>query len=161
MELYKSYTDVEIISKLLNAVTQLHIYHFQSKSYSQHVALGVYDDISEKLDELCETIQGKTKSILKGYKTYPLLEDDNPIKFLEDLKMCLESYRKKLKSPDWDNIDNQVQVLVDVIETVIYKLNFLKWKRNCYFYLFLCHLVQKIHIDVKDCLKKIYSLKVK
>lgn len=86
------------------------------------MALGVYDDINEKLDELCETIQGKTKSILKGYKSYPLLEDDNPIKFLEDLKMCLESYRKKLKSPDWDNVDNQVQVLVDLIETTIYKL---------------------------------------
>lgn len=126
MELYKSYTDVEIISKLLNSVTQLHIYHFQTRKYSDHMALGVYDDISGKLDELCETIQGKTKSILKGYKSYPLLEDDNPIKFLEDLKMCLESYRKKLKSPDWDNVDNQVQVLVEIIEKTIYKLTFLK-----------------------------------
>jgi len=126
MELYKSYTDVEIISKLLHSTLQLHIYHFQSKSYSQHVALGVYDDISGKLDELCETIQGKTKSILKGYKSYPFLEDDNPIKFLEDLKMCLESYRKKLKSPEYDNIDNQVQTIVDVVESVIYKLTFLK-----------------------------------
>lgn len=126
MELYKTYTDVEIISKLLHAVSQIHIYHLNSKSYSQHMALGVYDEITSKLDELAETIQGKTKSILKGYKAYPFVEDDSPIKFLEDLKICLESYRKKLKSPDWDNVDNQVQVLVEIIEKTIYKLTFLK-----------------------------------
>jgi len=32
MELYKSYTDVEIISKLLHASSQIHIYHLSSKS---------------------------------------------------------------------------------------------------------------------------------
>lgn len=126
MELYKSYTDVEIISKLLHASSQIHIYHLQSKSYAQHMALGIYDEVTSKLDELAETIQGKTKSILKGYKPYPFVEDDNPIKFLEDLKMCLESYRKKLKSPEYDNIDNQVQTIVDLIESCIYKLTFLK-----------------------------------
>lgn len=121
-----NYTDVEIISKLLGAVSQLHIYHFQSNSYSQHVALGVYDEIGDKLDELAETIQGKTKTILKGYKVYPYLEDNNPIKFLEDLNYCLETYRVNLKTPSWDNINNQVQVIQDLIQVAIYKLTFLK-----------------------------------
>ena len=126
MELIKSYTDVEIISKLIHAASQIHIYHLSSKSYAQHMALGIYTDITSKVDELAETIQGKTKSILKGYKAYPFVEDESPIKFLEDLKMCLESYRKKLKTPEYDNIDNQVQVLVEIIESCIYKLTFLK-----------------------------------
>jgi len=121
-----NYTDVEIISKLLGAVSQLHIYHFQSNSYSQHVALGVYREIEDKLDELAETIQGKTKSILKGYKVYPYLEDSNPVKFLEELNTCLETYRIKLETPLWDNINNQIQVIQDLIQVAIYKLTFLK-----------------------------------
>jgi len=122
----ETYTDVEIISKLLGAVSQLHIYHFQSKFYSQHIALGVYSEIEDKLDELTETIQGKTKTILKGYKTYLFLEDDNPIKFLEGLNSCLESYRTNLKTPSWDNVNNQIQVIQDLIQITIYKLTFLK-----------------------------------
>ena len=126
MELSKSYTDVEIISKLLHARTQLHIYHLQTKSYAEHIALGeIYDSILDKADTLAETIQGKNKAILKGYKSYPFVEDNNPIKFLTDTKMCLEEYRVKLKSPVYDNIDNQVQTIVDDIESAIYKLTFL------------------------------------
>lgn len=130
MELYKSYTDVEIISKLFHARTQLHILHLQmvgNGSYAAHKALNeLYSGIADKTDELAETLQGKTKSILKGYKSYPFVEDGNPIKFLDELKICLESYRKKLKSPEYDNIDNQVQVIIDSIEQSQYKLIFLK-----------------------------------
>ncbi len=127
MELQRGYTDVEIISKLFSARTQLHIYHLQALSYSSHVALNeIYDELLDKIDTLAETIQGKNKAILKGYKSYPFLEDGNPIKFIEDLKYCLEIYRTKLKSPSWDNINNQIQTLVDSLEQTQYKLNFLK-----------------------------------
>lgn len=126
MELVKKYTDIEIVSKLFHARTQIHIYHLQTKSFAQHKALNeAYDDILDKTDELAETIQGKTKSLLKGYKSYPFVEDNNPIKFLTELKMCLEEYRVKLKT-DWDNIDNQIQTIIDTIESTIYKLTFLE-----------------------------------
>ena len=123
---YDNYTDVEIISKLLGAVSQLRIYHFQSNSYAEHVALEVYKEIGDKLDGLAKTIQGKKKASLRGYKSYPYLEDDNPIKFLEELNYCLESYRVKLKTPLADNINSQIQLIQDSIQVTLYKLTFLK-----------------------------------
>lgn len=127
MELVKTYTDVEIASKLLHASSQFKIYHWQSLNGDFHRAVEFgYEEISSQLDSLVETIQGKTKSLLKGYKTYPFIEDNNPIKFSEEIISCLESYRSKLKSPKWDNIDNQIQTLVDTLEQVIYKITFLK-----------------------------------
>lgn len=123
----KSNSHIDVASKLFHARTQIHVYHLQTKSYSQHKALNeFYDGILDLTDAYIETIQGKLGMILTGYKTYPLLEDNNPIKFLSQLKIDIENYRiNTLNKKEYNNIDNQMQVIVDLIESTLYKLKFL------------------------------------
>lgn len=124
----KSNTHIDVASKLFHARTQLHVYHLQTKSYAQHKALDeAYNGILDLTDAYIETIQGKLGMILTGYKTYPLLEDNNPIKFLSQLKADIENYRiNTLNKKEYNNIDNQMQVIVDLIESTLYKLKFLQ-----------------------------------
>lgn len=123
----KSNSHIDVISKLFHARTQLHIYHLQTKSYSQHKALNeAYDGILGLIDSYCETIQGKLGIILTGYKNYLFKEDNNPIQFLTQLKSDIEDYRINiLNKKEFNNLDNQCQVIVDLIESTIYKLKFL------------------------------------
>lgn len=123
----KNDTHIDIASKLFHARTQIHVYHLQTKSYSIHKALNeFYDGILDLIDSFIETIQGKLGIVLTGYKTYSILEDNNPIKFLTQLKIDVESYRiNSLNKKEFNNIDNQCQVMVDLIETTLYKLKFL------------------------------------
>lgn len=117
----------DIISKLFHARTQIHIYHFQTSSYAQHKALDeFYTDIVDKIDEFVEVIQGKLGKKLTGYKSFPYLEDNGPIGFLTTLKNDVEQYRLTvLNKKEFNNLDNQMQVIVDLIEQTLYKLTFL------------------------------------
>lgn len=50
----------QVISTLLHSVTQTHVYHLQTKSYSEHEALNeFYDQMTELVDRLAEGYQGK------------------------------------------------------------------------------------------------------
>ena len=63
---------VEMVSLLLHSQTQVHTFHLQTKSYSEHKALqGYYEGIDSLVDGLIESYQGKY-NILKGYKKYDI-----------------------------------------------------------------------------------------
>jgi len=50
----------KVISTLLHSVTQTHVFHLQTKSYSEHEALNeFYDQMTELVDRLAEGYQGK------------------------------------------------------------------------------------------------------
>ena len=120
-----------VASELMQARTQFHIWHLQStgvSSYAIHMAIGgFYESLTGFIDSLVETSQGKTKSIIKGYTSEPLMDfesKDQIIKELDELKSDIEGYRVTLDR-SWANIDNQLQTIVDVIEQTQYKLLFL------------------------------------
>ena len=119
-------------SELMQVRTQFHIWHLQAQgsgSFAMHLAIGeFYSSMSGFVDSFVETIQGKTKSILKGYTTEPvmdLLSKEQVIAELDEFKQDCENYRTSLPT-SWANIDNQIQVIIDQIEQTIYKLNFLQ-----------------------------------
>jgi DNA-binding ferritin-like protein len=123
--------EIQIISELLNARTQFHVWHLQTigtGSYAIHKALdSFYSNLSGYIDSLVETIQGKKLKILKGYSAKSLKDfasKEVVIKELDMLKETLESYRVSLPK-NWANIDNQIQVIIDDIEQTTYKLTFL------------------------------------
>ena len=117
---------VDLISKLIHSRDQIHILHLQSKSYSQHIALdSYYNGIVGLVDSLVETYQGKTKVLLTGYKSYNFSENSDPVTYLTLLKDDVENFRKTLDF-SMDNINNQLQLVVDLIESTVYKLTFLK-----------------------------------
>lgn len=121
----KQLTSVELISKLFHSRTQVHIFHLQTNSYAAHKALDeFYNGVLDFADSIAEALQGK-EGILKGYKSEPFVENNTPIPFLEDLKRVLEAYRTSLPT-NYANIDNEVQSLITLVDTTIYKLKFLK-----------------------------------
>lgn len=118
-----------LLSKYFHARDQAHIWHLQAEEYSSHLALNeFYNKISDSIDNVAEIIQGKTCEIIKGYCSMEFkdfVSIEQIIYYLKVLKNDTLSYMSSLDS-SWCNIDNQLQSIVDLIETTIYKLKFLK-----------------------------------
>jgi len=117
---------IEMISLLLHSRTQAHTLHLQTESYPEHMALnGYYDGIGDIIDGLVESYQGKY-GILKGYKSYDLVEyksTESTIKYLKDLFGKVENLRDCCKD---SYIQNQIDNVCELINSTLYKLRFLK-----------------------------------
>jgi|694.fasta_scaffold48120_13 peptidoglycan hydrolase-like protein with peptidoglycan-binding domain len=117
---------VEMISKLRFSIEQTQVYHWQSQSLSEHLALNeYYDGIPDIVDGIVESYQGKY-GIQKGYKLFEVRDYSTPeevINFLKKLDEDIESLRQSVKE---SYIQNQIDTAVEQIQTTIYKLENLK-----------------------------------
>jgi hypothetical protein len=115
----------QYISTLLASRTQAHIFHLQSNSYAQHIALGeYYDGIIDATDALVELIQGRY-DIIRGYTSPATFKEDNgTVSYFEALLKYVDLNRKSL--PQDSNIQNQVDVVIDLVDSTLYKLKFLR-----------------------------------
>ena len=115
----------KMISLLLHSRTQAHIFHWQTKSFAEHLALGTYyDQVVDLLDGLVESYQGKY-GILTDYETYPVenySDKGQVVEFLDKLTVSIEVLRQ---DTDDSYLQNQVDTLVELLETTKYKLRFL------------------------------------
>lgn len=116
------------IGTLMQSRNQAHIYHLQAEgpgAYAAHVALqAYYEGIIPLIDALTEGFQGRY-GILRGYKmANNIKEDNNPIMYFEGLSKFVETIRTQI--PQDSYIQNQVDTVVDLIESTKYKLKFLK-----------------------------------
>lgn len=111
------------VSTLLHSATNTHFMHFQTESFSEHMALGTYyDEIVDLVDNWTEAYQGCYDKI----KAYP---DDfhlakNPQKYLKSLSEFVEEIRKEL--PQDTQLQNIIDEIAQLIDTTLYKLRFLK-----------------------------------
>lgn len=112
------------IGTLMQSRNQAHIYHLQTNSFAQHKALqGYYKGIVDLIDGLVESYQGRY-GILRGYKMAGTIkEDDNPTMYFEGLCKFVEAIRTQI--PQDSYIQNQVDEVVDLIESTKYMLKFL------------------------------------
>ena len=115
----------EFISLILESATQAHIYHLQSDSYAQHMALcAYYNGMPGIIDALAELLQGRY-GILRGYAApAQYLEDNNVVEYFKALLETVDAQRANL--PQDSNIQNSVDNVVDLIQSTLYKLTFLK-----------------------------------
>lgn len=113
------------IGTLMQSRNQAHIFHLQSTSYAQHVALqGYYEGIVDLIDGIVESYQGRY-GILRGYKMAGTLkEDESVVIYFEGLAKFVETIRTQL--PQDSYIQNQVDEVVALIESTKYKLKFLQ-----------------------------------
>lgn len=114
----------QLISTLLASRTQAHIFHWQVQgvgSDAAHRALGAYyDEIVEHFDGLVESFQGRY-GIQKGYTSPASFKEDGQyVMYFEALSKYVETIRTKI--PQDSYIQNQVDEVVDLIETTKYKL---------------------------------------
>ena len=110
--------------ELLHSATNTHILHLQSRSYSEHQALGAfYDEIVELTDGLIEAWQGKNRQLATYPNTYypPM---PSAIEELQELSTFVQLSREVV------GLDSELQNMVDgiqeLIDSTIYKLTFLK-----------------------------------
>jgi hypothetical protein len=122
----KSGSLTEMLSILLHSRNQIHVFHLQTESYSQHKALGkFYDEITDLIDGIVESYQGK-HGIIKGY-TIGKIEDyksgEQVITYLEKIDSVIEKNRKSVKE---SYIQNQIDEVQTLLYSTLYKMKFLK-----------------------------------
>jgi hypothetical protein len=117
----------QFVSTLLASRTQAHIFHLQTPSFAAHKALNkFYDEIVGVTDGLVESYQGKY-GIITGYSNIALQEYQSCeaiIVFFETLCMYVEKSRQLICQDSY--IQNQIDEIVALIKSTIYKLRFLK-----------------------------------
>ena len=116
----------EMVSLLMCSQTQVHIFHLQTKSYSEHRALQkYYESIDGLVDGIIESYQGKY-GIVEKYKVHKINDYDNTeqvITYLENIDKNIDKNRKSVKE---SFIQNQIDTIQELIYSTIYKLKFLK-----------------------------------
>ena len=116
----------DMVSILLHSQTQVHIFHLQTKSYSEHKALqNYYEGIDRLVDGVIESYQGKY-DVLTGYKSIKTEEyksNEQIIKYFKSLDSMVEKNRKGIKE---SFIQNQIDTIQELIFSTLYKLRFLK-----------------------------------
>ena len=115
-----------MVSTLLHSQTQVHIFHLQTKSYSEHIALqGYYEGIDGLVDGLIESYQGKY-DIIKNYdsiKPEDYKGSEQVINYFKSLDTMIEKARKNVKE---SFIQNQIDTVQELIFSTLYKLKNLK-----------------------------------
>jgi hypothetical protein len=115
-----------MVSILLHSQTQVHIFHLQTKSYSEHKALqGYYEGIDALVDGVIESYQGKY-DVVTGYnsiKTEDYKSSEQVIKYFKALDSMVEKNRKSVKE---SFLQNQIDTIQELIYSTLYKLRFLK-----------------------------------
>jgi hypothetical protein len=116
----------DMVSILLHSQTQVHIFHLQTKSYSEHKALqGYYEGIDVLVDGLIESYQGKYDVITQynSVKNEDYKSNEQVIKYFKVLDTMIEKNRKSVKE---SFIQNQIDTVQELINSTVYKLRFLK-----------------------------------
>lgn len=117
---------IEMISKLMHSNTQVQIFHRQTKSLAEHMALGTYyDAIQGPLDGIVESYQGKN-GIISKYTNYDLEDYQSNQKTIEYFGNLAKSIEKLRKDVEESYIQNQIDTLLEIIYSTLYKLKFLK-----------------------------------
>ena len=112
--------------KLLHSGTVTHIKHLQTKSFSEHMALGsFYPEIIELVDSLIEAWQGKNGQIVDGYELPESnYADLTPLQYLQYLSNEIAEDRALLG--DDSELQNITDEICQLVDSTMYKLRFLK-----------------------------------
>jgi len=105
-----------LIDKTLFFVVLFHIYHWQTKSYAEHTALGkFYEELQEKVDELAELyMQGDRILAPKLDFEITKYSKDTARKQLEEYKAELTSVETKLMGDEKSPYHAAADIMVDL-----------------------------------------------
>ena len=111
---------------LLHSVTNAHILHLTTLSYSQHKALETfYTEIGDHVDDFVEAFQGKY-GLLHDFIADYQLPPTNPLDYLTYLKDEVATLRREPNFPQDSELQNITDEIAQLIDSTIYKLRFLK-----------------------------------
>jgi len=100
-----------IVTKLIQLQTQFKVFHWQTFSFANHNAFGgLYDSLSESIDEFVETYQGIYGRFDFGGATFSIsnLNESDFISILNDNVQTLTQYEMMFKNTDLLNIRDEI-----------------------------------------------------
>ena len=116
---------MDMVMCLLHSVTNAHILHFSTTSYSAHKALeNFYEEIGGLVDGFVEAFQGKY-GLLTGYKSDYMVPSD-AVSYMAYLSDEVARLRKEPQFPQNSELQNITDEIVQLIDSTSYKLKFLK-----------------------------------
>ena len=113
----------QLVRYTLEYSNQLRYYHWQTPSYAQHEALGkFYDGITETLDGLVETWQGRNGNIKVDQGSVDLVDYTDVDSVIESAESIRKLYEDFSKSIPYQDIQDQIDDMVKLINQTIYLL---------------------------------------
>lgn len=115
----------EFIGTLMHSGTIVHFMHLQTKSYSVHKALQkYYESIIDGADTIAEAWQGCTGQIIDNYPPMFGNPSAEPLEYLTSIRDYVIANRDAIS--DYSNIQNEIDAVMTLLDSTIYKLTFLK-----------------------------------
>jgi len=111
---------VKIFLEMLNCVK---LYHWNTKSYSQHIATdNLYDDLNKYIDEFVEIMLGKTKQRISSIhlKSCNCTSKNKFLKEIKAFKMYLINLNKFLNPICDTNLINIRDELLGTLDKLLY-----------------------------------------
>lgn len=111
------------ITRLLHCVTVTHMLHLNTRSFSEHMALGdFYEGLDDLTDSLAEQYQGKY-----GLIKFETEEVEPAMSALEYVMSISEYVTEERNSLPMDTeLQNTIDEIQSLINSTLYKLRFLK-----------------------------------
>lgn len=114
----------EFVMRLMHARTDGHLMHLQTRSFSEHMALGgFYEGIGDLVDGFVEAYQGKY-GIIEDYPRGYTPPSDDCVVELTGLKDFVADTRRDV--PQDSELQNIIDEIAALIDSTLYKLRFLK-----------------------------------
>lgn len=111
------------VSVLFHSGTNAHFMHLQTKSYSEHKALGrYYEAVIDLADRWAEAYQGCYQVIDSYPSDFHIAKV--PLTYIEKIKDFVDGIRKVL--PDDSQLQNIIDEIVELLDSTCYKLRELK-----------------------------------
>ena len=114
----------DFILTLLHSITNTHILHWQAPTLSEHEALAkFYDELSDKIDALAETMMGKYQMML----TFPTTYHGPSATGLEEILTLSDYFAQGRKDlPQDSEIQNLCDEIAQLLNQTAYLLKFIK-----------------------------------
>jgi hypothetical protein len=110
---------------LLHSVTNGHILHLTTTSYSEHKALeAYYTEIGDLVDDFIEAFQGKYGLLTNFTTNYEL--PTSALEYMRYLSKEVETLRVADGFPEDSELQNITDEIAQLIDSTIYKIRFLK-----------------------------------
>lgn len=119
---------MNIITKLLTVQAQLRVFHWQTKSYAEHQALGgLYEDLDDLIDTFVETFSGRRGGVPVAAGNFTLVAEnykDNKglFTFLDEFSVYLKQDIPTMLDPSDSDLLNIRDEMLGAVNKTKYLL---------------------------------------
>lgn len=115
----------KLVMLCFQARTDAHVFHLQSRSYSQHMALNMfYDEVIDLIDDYAETFQGKY-GLIDSYPSTPI-KASSAVELIQGFVDWIAENRKDCYAPEDQDLSSQIDLIAALGHRTIYKLRNLR-----------------------------------